>query len=115
MSRLIKILPIDPDYRSTYFILRSQLTIKTPVTLQTAVHLLKNEHFNLILSEPHNKAILNEQSTIIKSSSIIPEENLSGTPPLAVSGQYGPFDIIRKGNYSDSMLDHPKEDFLFNQ
>ena len=61
MSRLIKILHIDPDYRITYFIFQSRLSIRTSVSLQPAIELLKNEVFDLIVSEPHNKAILKEE------------------------------------------------------
>jgi hypothetical protein len=66
MARLIKILHIDPDYRITYFILRSRLTIRTSVPLQSAIELLKKEDFDLIVSEPHNKAILKEQPPYLK-------------------------------------------------
>jgi hypothetical protein len=61
MARLIKILHIDPDYRVTYFIFRSRLSIRTSVPLQSAIALLKKEDFDLIVSEPQNKAILKEQ------------------------------------------------------
>jgi hypothetical protein len=61
MARLIKILHIDSDYRITYFILRSRLSIRTSVPLQSAIELLKKEDFDLILSEPHDKAILKGQ------------------------------------------------------
>jgi hypothetical protein len=77
MSRLIKILHIDPDYRITYFIFRSRLNIRSSVPLQTAIELLKNEDFDLIVSEPHNKAILKEQHhSINKSSPIISNDQL---------------------------------------
>ena len=36
--------------------------IRSPVQLQQAIQLLKTEEFDLILSEPHNKAILKPQS-----------------------------------------------------
>ena len=54
MPRLIKILHIDPDYQTTYFILRSRSSIRTSVPLRTAVELLKNVDFDLIILEPHN-------------------------------------------------------------
>ena len=61
MSRLIKILHIDPDYQTTYFIYRDRSSIRTRVPLQTAIELLKKEDFDLIISEPHNQAILKQE------------------------------------------------------
>jgi hypothetical protein len=58
MSRLIKILHIDPHYQITYFIYRDRSSIRTSVSLETAIELLKKEDFDLIISEPHHKAIL---------------------------------------------------------
>jgi len=58
MKRHVKILHIDPDYRIKYFILNPQLSLRTSVTLETAIELLKTVDFDLILSEPHDKAIL---------------------------------------------------------
>ena len=76
MSRLTKILHIDPDYRITYFIFRSRLNIRSTVPLQTAIELLKTENFDLIVSEPHNKAILKEQHHSIKTRPIISNDRL---------------------------------------
>jgi hypothetical protein len=67
MSRLIKILHIDSDYQVTYLIYRPGSSIQTSVSLQTAIELLKTEEFDLILSEPHNKAILKKQPYSIES------------------------------------------------
>jgi hypothetical protein len=61
MSRLIKILHIDPDYRVNYFIYRDRSSIRTRVPLKTAIELLKKEDFDLIISEPHHRAILKKQ------------------------------------------------------
>ena len=58
MSGLIKILHIDPDYQVNYFVKGPQLNMCTSVPLQQAVELLKKEDFDLILSEPHQRAIL---------------------------------------------------------
>ena len=66
MARLIKILHIDPDYRITYLIFRSRLPIQTSVPLQSAIELLRKEDFNLIVSEPNDKAILKEQPHSLK-------------------------------------------------
>ena len=64
MSRLIKILHVDPDFKVTYFIYGPGSSIRTPVPLQTAIELLKKVDFDLILSEPHNKAILKKGKEI---------------------------------------------------
>ncbi len=65
MNAPIKILHIDPDFKVTYFIkypgsIRS--IIHSLVPLEQAVQLLKTEEFDLILSEPHNKAIMKPQA-----------------------------------------------------
>jgi hypothetical protein len=67
MSRLVKILHIDPDYQVTYLIYRPQTSIRTSVPLQTAIELLKKEDFDLIIAEPHNKAILKKQPNFVDS------------------------------------------------
>jgi hypothetical protein len=61
MPRLIKILHIDPDFQTTYFIFRDRSSIRTSVPLKTAIDLLKKEDFDLIISEPHHKAILKKE------------------------------------------------------
>ena len=70
MSRLIKILHIDPDYQVTYLIYRHRSSIRTSVPLETALELLKKEDFDLIVSEPHNKAILKKQPRIVEPKPI---------------------------------------------
>ena len=62
MNQQIKILHIDPDFTVTYFICHSGAFIQSRVNIKEAVNLLKTEKFDLILSEPHNRAILNHQS-----------------------------------------------------
>jgi CheY-like chemotaxis protein len=61
MNIPIKILHINPDYKVTYFIKKLGSIIRSPISLEQAVQLLKTEEFDLILSEPHNKAILKTQ------------------------------------------------------
>ncbi|MGC1403866.1 MAG: hypothetical protein WA974_13180 [Thermodesulfobacteriota bacterium] len=63
MNIPVKILHIDPDFKVTYFIFRSGASIYSSVPLQQAIELLKTEDFDLILSEPHNKAILKSQTS----------------------------------------------------
>ena len=45
MSRLIKILHIDPDYQITYLIYRHRSSIRTSVPLETAIDALKKRGF----------------------------------------------------------------------
>jgi hypothetical protein len=67
MSGQIKILHIDPDYQVTSFFISENLTIKSTISLEKTIQLLNNENFDLILSEPHQKAILAPQtSTVIQ-------------------------------------------------
>jgi hypothetical protein len=61
MNTPIKILHIDPDFRVTYFIKHPGSMIRSHVPLQEALQLLKTQEFDLILSEPHGKAILRPQ------------------------------------------------------
>jgi hypothetical protein len=70
MTNMIKILHIDPDYQATYFIYGQGTTIRTSVPLETAIELLKKEDFDLILSEPHNKAILKKEKPDVKAKAI---------------------------------------------
>ena len=59
MGKSIKILHIDGQYEGFYMIIQEGITIRSQVNLKEIVKLLKTEEFDLILSEPHNKAILN--------------------------------------------------------
>jgi hypothetical protein len=62
MEKPVKIMHINPDYKVTYFIKRPGSFIRSLVSLKEAIHLLKTEKIDLILSEPHNMAILKPQS-----------------------------------------------------
>ena len=62
MHTPIKILHIDPDFKVTYFIKQPGSIIRSPVPLEKAIQLLKTEEFDLILSEPQNKAIMKPQA-----------------------------------------------------
>ena len=64
MNTPIKILHIDPDFKVTYFINRPGSLIRSSVPLKQAIQLLKTEQFDLILSEPHNMAILKPQANL---------------------------------------------------
>lgn len=58
MKNPIKILHINLNYEVIYCIIRDGIFIKSTVPLKSAITLLKNEVFDLIISEPHNQAIL---------------------------------------------------------
>jgi hypothetical protein len=61
MNKTIKILHIDPDFRVTYFINHEGVLISSPISQEQAIALIKNGNLDLILSEPHHKAILTPQ------------------------------------------------------
>ncbi|MBI4763962.1 MAG: hypothetical protein HY787_05080 [Deltaproteobacteria bacterium] len=61
MNKTVKIMHIDPDFRVTYFINHDGVLISSPLSLEQAISLLKTEKLDLILSEPHQKAILDTQ------------------------------------------------------
>jgi len=94
MSRLIKILHIDPDYQITYLIYRHRSSIRTSVPLQTAIDLLKKEDFDLIVSEPHNKAILKKQPRLVEPKPISADDQ-----PFW-EADYGDFSEVRPNRYS---------------
>jgi len=64
MEQPIKILHIDPDFKVTCFIYRTGSSIHSTVPLKKAINLIKTVDFDLILSEPHNKAILKNKHHI---------------------------------------------------
>ena len=65
MEQPIKIMQIDPDFKVTYHIYRTGSSIHSTVPMKEAINLLKTVNFNLILSEPHQKAILKNQQNVI--------------------------------------------------
>jgi hypothetical protein len=62
VEKNIRILHVDPDWQVTYILIREGSFIKSTVPLETALALVKKDHFDLILSEPQNIAILNPRS-----------------------------------------------------
>jgi hypothetical protein len=62
MKKPVKILHIDPTFQVYYVIVREGSLIHSTVSLKKAVLLLKTIDFDLILSEPHQKAILSSRS-----------------------------------------------------
>jgi hypothetical protein len=75
MNQSVKILHIDPDFNVNYFIYGQGSSIRSPVPLNTAINLLINEEFDLIISEPHNKAILKKEGPFKKSLSSVLDDN----------------------------------------
>ena len=64
MDKTVKIMHIDPDYKITYFINHEGVLIYSRVSLEQAIFLLKTQELDLILSEPHHKAILNPRGDL---------------------------------------------------
>jgi hypothetical protein len=52
---------INSQYEALYVIIHDGTLIKSTVPLKTAISMLKNEKFDLILAEPQNMAILTPQ------------------------------------------------------
>ena len=71
MERPLKILHIDLNWNVIYLVIRAGILIKTPVSLETAVSLLKGVRFDLIIHEPQHKAILTPQATPDKMGSTL--------------------------------------------
>jgi hypothetical protein len=63
MKRAIKIMHINSHYEVIYVIINDGALIKSTVPLETAISMLKNDTFDLILAEPQNMAILTPQTT----------------------------------------------------
>jgi hypothetical protein len=64
MKNPIKILHIDANWKIVYIIIRAGSLIKSKVPLKAAIDLLKKEKFDLIISEPHHKAILTPEPAV---------------------------------------------------
>lgn len=93
MNGPVKILHIGADYQINYFIFRSRLSIRTSVPLQTAIELLKTVDFDLILSEPHDKAILKEQQYSPKSRPIWRDK------PITMETDHGDVRKVRSNRF----------------
>lgn len=62
MKKTIKILHIDLNWDVFYILIQTGTLIKSTIPLKTAIDLLKKVNFDLILSEPQNKAVLTPQT-----------------------------------------------------
>ncbi len=58
MRNPVNILHIDSDYQVHHLVIKEGLCNQLTISLDTAIALLKSVKFDLILSEPHNKALL---------------------------------------------------------
>jgi hypothetical protein len=61
MGNQIKIMHIDADYQAHYIIVQTGSLIHSTVSLETAVDFLKTLEFDLIISEPHHKALIQNE------------------------------------------------------
>lgn len=84
--KLIKILHIDTSWKILYILIRGGALVKTVVSIKTALTLLKNQKFDLILSEPQNIAILDPQATI--------DDKTMERLPFWKKGCKNPFDLV---------------------
>ena len=58
MKKIVKILHIDRNWKITYLIIRKGGLMKSRVSLEATLAMVKKDLFDLILSEPQNLAIL---------------------------------------------------------
>lgn len=64
METLRKILYIDSNWKVMVLLVRGGVLIKSMVTLETTLLLLRKQNFDLILTDPLNMAILTPQESI---------------------------------------------------
>lgn len=62
MKNPVKIMHIDADYQVHYIIVQNGSLIHSTIPLQTAVKFLKTMEFDLIISEPQNKALIQKEN-----------------------------------------------------
>ncbi|MBI5584710.1 MAG: hypothetical protein HY892_12910 [Deltaproteobacteria bacterium] len=58
VKEIVKILHIDRDWKITYLIIRKGILMKSYLSLEATLSMVKKDLFDLILSEPQNLAIL---------------------------------------------------------
>lgn len=88
MKEPMKILYINANFQVTYTIIRKGGVIRSAISLPTALAMLENETFDLILSEPQlmavftSKTIPDDLETILKS---FPDLNNNSRPAFLFS------------------------------
>ena len=81
----VLILYLDQDYQVTYWIIRDEVKLFSPVTIPQAIQLLKNFEFDLIISDPQNIAILKASSTDTVVPIEVENNDAPPTRPLSPS------------------------------
>lgn len=56
----VNIMHIDSDYQVHHLVIEKGFLNHSTISLETAIAFLKSMKFDLILSEPHNKVILEQ-------------------------------------------------------
>lgn len=56
----VNILHIDSEYQVHHLVIEEGLLNHSRISLETAIAFLKSRKFDLILSEPHNKVLLEQ-------------------------------------------------------
>jgi hypothetical protein len=90
MKKTIKILHIDLNWDVFYILIQTGTLIKSTIPLKTAIALLKKVNFDLILSEPQNKAVLTPQ-TVTDHIEVIRDsfaKRSAGTEPFNRLGSF---------------------------
>jgi hypothetical protein len=64
METLRRILYIDTSWKVMYILIRGGVMIKSMLSLETTLSLLKKQNFDLLLADPVNMTILNPQESI---------------------------------------------------
>jgi hypothetical protein len=66
MRTPVRIMHIDADYQVHCLLIQEGIFIQSKVSLEEALAFLKSAEFDLIVSEPHNKAIIDKSKEIGK-------------------------------------------------
>jgi hypothetical protein len=64
MEKLKRILYIDTSWKVMYILIRGGVMIKSMLSLETTLSLLKKQNFDLLLTDPLNMTILSPQESI---------------------------------------------------
>jgi len=70
MNESMKILHIDPEYQATFFEYQPGSAKQSTLNLQETIDLLKTVELDLILSEPHHRAILNHPEPVTQDDKV---------------------------------------------